>query len=87
MELISTHICKGKNVGVHGNLFGGTMLSWLDEAGGAYASQPVDSPRIVTVKLSEVAFKKTNTSWAYHKNLRQSEDDWDVFYHHLFRSS
>jgi len=58
MELISTHICKGKNVGVHGNLFGGTMLSWLDEAGGAYASQAVDSPRIVTVKLSEVAFKK-----------------------------
>tara|TARA_Y100000310_G_C20545066_1_gene745170 strand:- start:615 stop:1085 length:471 start_codon:yes stop_codon:yes gene_type:complete len=58
MELISTHICKGKNVGVHGNLFGGTMLSWLDEAGGAYASQSIDSPRIVTVKLSEVAFKK-----------------------------
>ena len=58
MELISTHICKGKNVGVHGNLFGGTMLSWLDEAGGAFASQRIDSPRIVTVKLSEVIFKK-----------------------------
>lgn len=58
MELISTHICKGKNVGVHGNLFGGTMLAWLDEAGGAYASQCIDSPRLVTVKLSEVIFKK-----------------------------
>ena len=58
MELISTHICKGKNIGVHGNLFGGTMLSWLDESGGAFASQCIDSPRIVTVKLSEVVFKK-----------------------------
>ena len=58
MELISTHICKGKDVGVHGNLFGGTMLAWLDEAGGAFASQSCDTPRIVTVKLSEVQFKK-----------------------------
>ena len=57
-ELISTHICKTKDVGVHGNLFGGTMLSWLDESGGAFASQCIDSPRLVTVRLSEVTFKK-----------------------------
>ena len=58
MELISTHICKGKNVGVHGNLFGGTMLAWLDEAAAAFAAQSCDTPRVVTVKLSEVHFKK-----------------------------
>ena len=58
MELISTHICKGQNIGIHGNLFGGVMLSWLDEAGAAFASQSIDSPRIVTVKLTEVIFKK-----------------------------
>ena len=57
-ELVSTHICKTKDVGVHGNLFGGTMLSWLDESGGAFASQCIDSPRLVTVRLSEVTFKK-----------------------------
>ncbi len=39
-------------------MFGGTMLSWLDEAGGAFASQCIDSPRLVTVRLSEVTFKK-----------------------------
>ena len=33
MELISTHFIKSANVGYHGNLFGGTMLAWLDEAG------------------------------------------------------
>ncbi len=58
MELISTHICKGKDVGVHGNLFGGVMLSWLDEAGGAYAGQCCDTPRMVTVRMGETCFKK-----------------------------
>lgn len=58
MELISTHICKGQNIGVHGNLFGGVMLAWLDEAGGAFAGQSCDTPRMVTVKLSETAFRR-----------------------------
>jgi len=58
MDLVSTHICKGKNIGVHGNLFGGVMLAWLDEAGGAYAAQCCDTPRMVTVKMGETAFKK-----------------------------
>ena len=58
MELISTHICKGQNIGVHGNLFGGVMLGWLDEAGGAFAAQYCDTPRMVTLKMSETIFKK-----------------------------
>ena len=58
MELISTHICKGKDIGVHGNLFGGIMLSWLDESGGAYAGQCCDTPRMVTVRMGETFFKK-----------------------------
>jgi len=58
MEHISTHICKEQNIGVHGNLFGGIMLSWLDESGGAFASQCCDTPRMVTLKLSETVFKK-----------------------------
>ena len=43
---------------MHGNLFGGIMLSWLDESGGAYAGQCCDTPRMVTLKLSETVFKK-----------------------------
>ena len=58
MELISQHICKGKNIGVHGNLFGGIMLSWLDEAGAAFAAQCCDTPRMVTVRMGETLFKK-----------------------------
>ena len=58
MEFISTHICKAGDIGVHGNLFGGIMLSWFDEAGGALACQYCDTPRMVTVKMSEALFKK-----------------------------
>ena len=39
-------------------MFGGTMLAWLDEAGAALAVQYCDTPRMVTVKMSETQFKK-----------------------------
>ena len=58
MQLIATHICKGQNIGVHGNLFGGVMLSWLDEAGAAFTAQVCGSPRMVTKCISEVVFNK-----------------------------
>ncbi len=57
-ELISTHVCKTQNIGFHGNLFGGIMLSWLDEAGAAFAAQVCGSPRMVTKSISEVIFQK-----------------------------
>ena len=58
MELISSHFVKTRNIGYHGNLFGGVMLSWLDEAGAIYACQAGDSPRMVTKCISEVVFQK-----------------------------
>ena len=58
MELISTHFYKAANVGFHGNLYGGTMLAWLDEAGAAFACQACDTPRMVTKKITEVVFEK-----------------------------
>jgi len=58
MELITTRICKESNVGFHGNLFGGVMLAWLDEAAAAYVCQMCDTPRMVTVKVAEVQFRK-----------------------------
>ena len=57
-QLISTHVCKGQNIGVHGNLFGGVMLSWLDEAGAAFTAQVCGSPRMVTKCISQVIFQR-----------------------------
>ena len=58
MELISTHYVMAKQVGYHGNLFGGTMLSWIDEAGAAFACQIADTGRMVTKYMSEVNFER-----------------------------
>ena len=56
MELITTKVCMLGNIGVHGNLFGGTMLAWLDEAGAAYACQVARSTMMVTRSISRVEF-------------------------------
>lgn len=48
----------GKDLGVHGNLFGGNMLSWIDEAAGTMAAAVCQSPNMVTVKIAEVVFLK-----------------------------
>jgi len=56
MELISTKVCKKGDIGVHNNLFGGTMLSWVDEAAGAMAAQYCYTPLMVTLKMDEVTF-------------------------------
>ena len=58
MNLISSHVCKTSDVGIHGNLFGGKMFAWLDEAAAIFACQACDTPRMVTKKISEVVFEK-----------------------------
>ncbi len=58
METIATKICKTSDIGIYNNLFGGTMLSWIDEAGGTMASSICCSPNMITLKIDEVVFKK-----------------------------
>ena len=42
---------------VHNNLFGGTMLSWIDESAVAYVNEVCHCPTMVTLKIEEVLFK------------------------------
>lgn len=58
MELITTKVCMTMDLGVHGNLFGGRMLAFLDEAAAAYSCQICDTPRMVTKKVEEVIFQR-----------------------------
>lgn len=58
MELVSTYICKKGDIGVHDNMFGGTILSIIDDASASYASQVCDTQRIVTLKIDELVFNK-----------------------------
>jgi acyl-CoA thioesterase YciA len=58
VELISTKICKTSDIGVNDNLFGGTLISWMDEAGASFAATTCCSPNMITLKVDEVLFKK-----------------------------
>ena len=58
MQLVTTHVCMVKDIGVHGNLFGGKLLAWVDAAGAAYASQVCDTPRMVTILIDKCVFQK-----------------------------
>jgi acyl-CoA thioesterase YciA len=58
MELISTYICKTGDIGVHSNMFGGHIMSLIDDAAAAYACQICDTLRIVTIKIDELVFNK-----------------------------
>ena len=57
MNLISTHICKTSDVGFHGNLFGGQLLCWIDEAGAALSAEFAETGKVVTKYISEVNFQ------------------------------
>jgi acyl-CoA thioesterase YciA len=58
MELITTYPVKKSDLGFHGNLFGGKLLSILDSAAVAYAMRLCDTPRMVTVSIDKCIFEK-----------------------------
>jgi len=58
MELIMTHPIKKSDLGFHGNLFGGKLLSLLDAAAAGYSMQICDTPRMVTVSIDKCYFEK-----------------------------
>jgi acyl-CoA thioesterase YciA len=58
MNLVTKKIVMSKDIGIHGNLFGGILMAWLDEAAAAFASEYCYTPNLVTVKVGELVFKK-----------------------------
>jgi acyl-CoA thioesterase YciA len=65
MDLLSTHPVKKLDLGFHGNLFGGQLLSWIDAAVAAYAMEKCRTQSIITVAIDKCVFKKP----AKEKNL------------------
>lgn len=50
-------MCMTKAVGAHGNIFGGELLSIIDEVSAVFASEICDSPMMVT-KHIETTFER-----------------------------
>lgn len=58
MNLVTKKIVMAKDIGIHGNLFGGILMAWIDEAAAAYATEYCYTPNMVTVRVGELIFKK-----------------------------
>jgi acyl-CoA thioesterase YciA len=58
MKLINKKICMGKDIGIHGNMFGGILMAWIDEAAAAFATEYCHTPNMVTLRVGELLFKK-----------------------------
>lgn len=69
MKLITRELCLRKDLGVHGNLFGGTILSWIDKAAAIEATRLCQSSKMVTAEMETVKFlrkvKENQQVWIY----------------------
>ena len=54
---ITAKMCMTKDVGTHGNLFGGIMMSWMDESAAIFAREYTGESHVVTVRFNEIIFK------------------------------
>jgi acyl-CoA thioesterase YciA len=55
---VAAYLCMTKDIGVGGNLFGGTMMAWMDEAAAIFAHQYTGVVRMVTLRYTELLFKE-----------------------------
>jgi acyl-CoA thioesterase YciA len=69
MKLITRELCLAKDLGVHGNLFGGAMMSWLDKAAAIEATRLCQSNKMVTAEIETIKFvrkvKENQQVWIY----------------------
>lgn len=58
MQLLTTRIVKRMDLGSHGNLFGGELLAWVDEAVAAYAMVILKNREMVTLSIDSLKFER-----------------------------
>lgn len=58
MQLLNTHPVKMSDLGFHGNLFGGKLMSWIDAAAASYVMEYCHNRKMVTIRIDECIFKR-----------------------------
>jgi len=56
-DLVTRHLVIERDLNPAGNLFGGTMLAWLDEATAVYVIERIGYTDLVTINMDDVNFK------------------------------
>jgi len=61
MNFYSRKLIKPQDMNAHGTLFGGTVLSWIDEEAAIYVSCQLGKGNLVTKYMSEIDFVSSAT--------------------------
>src|SRR6056297_3075944 len=61
MRFFSRKLIKPQDMNAHGTLFGGTVLSWIDEEAAIYVSCQLGKGNLVTKYMSEIDFVSSAT--------------------------
>lgn len=56
-EMVTSHLVRGRDLNAAGHLFGGAMLSWIDEATAVHVMRKIGYKDFVTVAMDDIAFK------------------------------
>ncbi|HMU81996.1 MAG TPA: acyl-CoA thioesterase [Leptospiraceae bacterium] len=56
-DIVTRHLVMEKDLNAFGNLFGGNMLAWIDEASALYVMEQIGFANFVTVSFDDVNFK------------------------------
>ena len=56
-EKVASRLCMIKDLGKYGNLFGGNMMAWIDEAAAIFAIKTSGEKNMVTLHYSEMTFR------------------------------
>ncbi|NIA15920.1 MAG: acyl-CoA thioesterase [Nitrospiraceae bacterium] len=56
-DVVTRHLVMERDLNPAGNLFGGTMLAWLDEATAVYVTEQIGYTDFVTVAMDDIRFR------------------------------
>ncbi len=56
-EIVTRHIVMERHLNAFGNVFGGTMLAWLDEGAALFVLEAIGYANFVTVSMDDVEFR------------------------------
>ncbi len=54
---VASRLCMTKDLGTYGNLFGGNMMAWIDEAAAIFAIRTTGEKNVVTLHYSAMTFR------------------------------
>ncbi|MCZ8344044.1 MAG: acyl-CoA thioesterase [Leptospira sp.] len=57
MDLVTQHLVQPDDLNYHNNLFGGKMLSWIDEGMAMFVMTKIQYTNIVTISMDNVVFR------------------------------